>query len=322
MEYRNLHLRDGVKLASRLSFGCEPLGGVDWGRVDIEEIKRALSKSIELGWNFIDTAAIYGLGASERHVGEIAKYNSNNTLVATKIGMEHLDSSKIGGRATILRTLNPVILEKQIEASLKRLNMSYLPIVYLHHPDQNFTPAELTKSIGSWINTGIIGGYGLSNFTLEDIKSFHDLLPVSAVQFECSMLDAEMHAEVRQKVDWCRKNHILTVAYGVLKKGLLSGKYGLTEPSFDQNDRRSRLEIFNGIKYLEYIDQIQRIKKIINNKNYQFSSVGIRYILDVLNIDVAIIGIKSLAHLIENHESVYFRLAGNEVKAINRVLKF
>ena len=310
-----------MQLTSRLCFGCEPLGGADWGDVNIDEIKRALVRSLELGWNFIDTAAIYGLGASERHIGEVTQVKARQTVIATKIGIAPLGPFSENSRATVVRVLDPDLLTAQIWSSLARLQTNYLPLVYLHYPDKNCSPVAVTQVIGSFIKEGLVGGYGLSNFGLDDIKSYHSLLPISAVQFECSMLDTERHTEVLQLVEWCRRNHVLSVAYGVLKKGLLSGKFGLKYPTFDHEDRRSRLDIFKGEDYIQYVGRIEKIKKLVNSTDYKLSAIAIRYILDVMNIDVAIVGIKNETQVVENNQASQFCLLGDAIEIIKRALE-
>lgn len=320
MEYKNLKIGNQELLISRLCFGCEPLGGVDWGAINIDEIKRALVSSLELGWNFIDTAAIYGLGASETRIGEVTQLKAHQAIVATKIGIEPIDQTNENSRATVIRALDPNLLTKQIWSSIERLQANYLPLVYLHYPDKNCNPKAVTEIISKFMKEGLIGGYGLSNFNLDDIKKFHSLLPISAIQLECSMLDIERHAEVTQLVEWCKKNHVISVAYGVLKKGLLSGKFSLKHPAFDQKDRRSRLDIFKGEGYTRNIERIEKIKYIINPLGYNLTAVSIRYILDVMNIDVAIVGIKNNTQLIENNQASQICLHGELVNLINKCL--
>lgn len=322
MEYRKLHLHSSNEVfVSRLCFGSEPLGGADWGLVDIQKIKLALIKSYELGWNFIDTAAIYGLGMSEINIAEVINASGINFLVSTKIGVSILDIPGLNGnRANILRTLNPNILESEFHASLKRLNCSYLPLVYLHYPDLKQEPSNVTKMISSLIEKKVLGGYGVSNFSLDQIKQYHNLLPISAVQFECSMLDVEKSDELKQIVEWCKENKILTVAYGVLKKGLLTGKFGLHSPKFHTNDRRARLATFSGNEYYRNIKKIIEIINHISPTGRSLSEIAIRYVLDAFNIDVAIVGIKNEEQLVVNNKASCFKLNELEILQLNKFL--
>lgn len=308
MEFRELVLRNGREAVSRLGFGCEPLGGFDWGDVDIYQIRSALKSSIELGWNFFDTASIYGLGESERRLGEYLVDSKSKAVVSTKIGMVPEKSKSNDQRYVVKKMLDSRVLIAEIEASLKRLKTKYIPLVYLHYPDPSVNKNDVLTVIDRFINEGKIGGYGLSNFTLDQAKEFNEILPISALQFECSALSVESKAVVYETIDWCRSNAILSVAYGVLGKGLLSGKFGAELPVFMDNDRRSRIALFKKDMYektLPVIDMLNNLSRVLNKS---MAALSIRFVLDVLNIDVAIVGIKNLSQLKQNNEALSFRL--------------
>lgn len=319
MEYRELQVDGVASPVSRLAFGSEPLGGADWGAVDTNEVEAALDVAVRLGWNFIDTAGIYGLGASEQRLGVLRDRLPEGTLIASKVGMLQQPLAPGESRATVLRTLDPKHLDLQLSESLLRLRLERLPLVYLHHPDETVDFCDVVKKVKGWIDSGLVGGYGLSNFRLHEIKKFHKHLPVSALQFECSLLDGGRSTEVRETVAWCRKNKVLSVAYGSLKKGLLTGKFGPTRPRFAAGDRRSRLPVFCGAEYSSAVSVVETLRREFETQNRPVSALAIRFVLDVLEIDVAVVGVKTVSQAVENNKCMGFELTGGEVSRLSRL---
>jgi aryl-alcohol dehydrogenase-like predicted oxidoreductase len=318
MEYRKIMLHSGDVAVSRLCFGAEPLGGVDWGKVSISEMKSAVMAALKLGWNFVDTAAIYGLGESERNLASIPSISKSEIVIATKIGLHPVKLSVGQPRASVTCSLDPIKLQQQLEDSMSRLRRTHLPLVFLHRPCADGNPVAVTSLIRRWIDTGLVGGYGLSNFDLTEVMAYHRLLPVSAVQFECSMLDSHRQAELGELVRWCKANRVLTMAYGVLKKGLLTGKYGLQEPSFGEGDRRKSLDYFQGEKFRDIIRNLLILEQQLGPTGSTLTSVAIRFVWDVLDVDVAIVGIKRFVHVNESQLAVGRALTAAELDEIKR----
>jgi len=119
---------------SALCFGCEPLGGRDWGAVDVTAIEVAIRESVELGVNFFDTAAVYGLGESERRLSIALGSRRHDVIVATKGGLSW-SAPLADGRATVFRDSTRSSIRLGVEHSLRRLRLDRLPIFYVHWPD-------------------------------------------------------------------------------------------------------------------------------------------------------------------------------------------
>ena len=105
-------------------FGCEPLGGSDWGDIDLNKIETAVSLSLELGVNFFDTANVYGLGLSEQRLSSILGEKRHEVIIATKGGLSWKRENSTS-RAIIKRNSSPNAILSDIEGSLKRLRLEY-----------------------------------------------------------------------------------------------------------------------------------------------------------------------------------------------------
>ncbi|MEP6473400.1 MAG: aldo/keto reductase, partial [Gemmatimonadota bacterium] len=136
--------RDGPMI-SRLGFGAWATGGGDWqfswGPQDDEESIAAMRRAVELGVNWIDTAAVYGLGHSEAVVGRFLKQipASDRPLIFTKCGLVWADADPKAGTQRLLR---PDTIRKECEASLRRLGVERIDLYQFHWPDAAGTPIE------------------------------------------------------------------------------------------------------------------------------------------------------------------------------------
>src|SRR6185312_8099008 len=121
---------------SRICFGCEPLGGMDWGEVDFNAVASAVERALELGVNFFDTAAVYGLGLSEERLAAILGRRRHDVVIATKGGLAW-KIGRPGSRAIVSRDSSLPCLRHGVEASLRRLQLDRIPVYYIHWPDPN-----------------------------------------------------------------------------------------------------------------------------------------------------------------------------------------
>src|SRR2546423_6992292 len=118
---------------SRLALGCEPLGGTDWGTVDERGAREAVLRAIDRGITLFDTADVYGLGRSERLLGEALGAAASRVVIATKCGINwrHDDA----GRAKTFRDSSARRVIQALEESLRRLRIDCVPLYFIHWPD-------------------------------------------------------------------------------------------------------------------------------------------------------------------------------------------
>ena len=223
---------------SKITFGCEPLGGTDWGNISLKQIEYAINKAIDIGVNSFDTAAVYGLGLSEERLSQILGKKRHDLFIATKGGLKW--SSEIQSkRAEILKDSSPKQLTKDIKASLRRLNIESIPLFYIHWPDKNQRIEESVYTLNKLKKDGLIKNIGLSNFNLDNLKSAQKVSRVDYIQIPWNIIERPS----LELVNYCIDNNIYIIVYNALSSGLLTGKFKFNS-KFPSNDRRSRLEIF------------------------------------------------------------------------------
>lgn len=321
MEYVDFHNNVGkVVRVSRLGLGCEPLGGFDWGCVDVPDIERGVCDALDHGLTYFDTAAAYGLGLSEERLGKILGSRRNEVVIATKAGISWRGPERNGVRARTKIDGSPTAIRSSVEGSLKRLKVETVPLLFLHYPDP-LVPVE--ESIGAILDLqheGKILAIGVSNFSAEQLDRANRVARISAVQLECSILNLAGKVDHEAARKWCISRKIPLVAYGVLARGLLAGKFGPNLPKFHETDRRSRLPEFQPENFRRYSAVISQLSEHASGLGVPTAAIAIRWVLDVLGIDVAITGIKSRAHIEENLRAMDWVLPVPTIRSISAIL--
>ena len=229
----------GVHL-SPLALGCEPLGGADWGKVDMVKLHGAVDQAWNMGINVFDTADVYGLGASEVQLSKALGEKRHEAVIISKFGCRWTAQKDLR-RAKIHKDVSPLYLEKALEASLKRLKIDAIPIYLVHWPDGK-TPIDVTlEKLEECRKSGKIISYGLSNFNWAQYEPFLKQYPLSTVEGPYNLI-----AQAPGKTEYTKARNagLSTLTYGPLAQGLLSGKYN-QHSSFEEDDRRHRLKHFS-----------------------------------------------------------------------------
>jgi len=283
------------RAVSRICFGCEPLGGTDWGRVEVSDIASAITRALDLGVNFFDTADVYGLGLSETRLSEILGDKRHDVVIATKGGMSWADAPP-GGRAVIKRDSSPKYLRGAVEASLRRLRIDSLPIYFIHWPDPYTEIGSTFECLARLRDEGKIEQIGCSNFSAPQVRAACDVAEVSYVQLPVNLLDGGLDPDMDELV---REKNIGVVAYNVLGNGLLTGKYDASA-RFPDNDRRSRLPRFQGDAFKLALQQVADISLAAAAENLTCAQYAITKVLERAGVVSVILGIKNRQQIEEN----------------------
>jgi len=204
---------------SPIGFGAWAIGGGDWayawGPQDDNQSIAAIHRALDLGINWIDTAAIYGLGHSEEVVARALKSVSQRPYVFTKCGI------RWGADRAPVRTLKPASLAEEVDASLRRLNVETIDLYQI--PLARARAAD-RRSLGNpdpLPRPGKIRWMGVSNFNVEQMKRIMKIAPITSLQPPYSMLRPAIEAEI---LPFVQQNGIGVINYSPMVSGLLTGK--------------------------------------------------------------------------------------------------
>lgn len=285
----------GEYALSKICFGCEPLGGTDWGDVDVRSIADAVERALELGINFFDTAAVYGLGLSEERLADILGPRRHDVVIATKGGLAWTRAAA-ESRATVFRDSSSRHLLQGVEGSLRRLKIERIPVYYIHWPDPNTEIRHAFEFLTKLKGDGKIGSIGCSNFTAAQVRAASEVSEVSLVQLPLNLLQNDLDAEMHEAV---AEGNIGVVAYNVLAGGLLTGKFR-DSSRFPDNDRRSRLPMFQGDEFHRALQQVAEVAVKASALGLTTAQYAITGVLSYSRVVSAVLGIKNRAQLEEN----------------------
>src|ERR1044071_7790272 len=213
--------RNGPEITT-IGFGAWAAGGpwkVGWGPQDDNDSIAAIRRSLDLGVNWIDTAAIYGLGHSEEVVGlALEGYPRDQVMIATKCGREADETG------TPHANLRPDFILKEVESSLRRLKTDYIDLYQFHWPDtETGTPLEESWSVMAEIqDSGKARYIGVSNFDVPLMERCEPIRHVDSLQPPYSLVRRDAEAET---LPWCRNNGTGVIVYIPMQSGLLSGAF-------------------------------------------------------------------------------------------------
>ena len=176
-----------------------------------EELRKVIKISLSNGVRFIDTAAMYGKGASELYVGELTE------------GMEITVATSFPS-SLFPKTID---LRKDLENSLKRLKRNSIDLYQIHYPSPMFSIPKVLNLMADAVKEGKIKAVGVSNFSANQMREAYDLLEKRGVPLASNQVDILLHREPEKNgiLNACHELNITLIAYMPLRMGALTGKY-------------------------------------------------------------------------------------------------
>jgi aryl-alcohol dehydrogenase-like predicted oxidoreductase len=302
---------------SNLTFGCEPLGGTDWGKIDIPEIRKSIEFAFDNGINVFDVADVYGLGNAEMELSKALGLKIKDVFVITKFGVRW-EYNENGKRALTYKDTSPKYMVQALESSLSRLNLDCIPLYFIHWPDNNTKLDETIEALEKVKSEGKILNYGISNFFNFENESLFSKYKISAFQGPLSLIDFKRAINV---FNTAKKAGVTTFSYGPLAQGLLTGKFNQFT-RFENDDRRSRLPHFQLDEWELNNKILEALNSIAFNYNKSASQIAIRWVIDNCKIDSVIIGAKNISQVRSNLETLDFILEKNDIEILNNIIGY
>jgi aryl-alcohol dehydrogenase-like predicted oxidoreductase len=297
--------------ATRVCLGTWAMGGWMWGGTDEAESIRTIHAALDRGINIIDTAPIYGFGASEQIVGKALEQagKRNQVLIATKAGLEWKNDS-------VYRNANPARMRQEIEDSLKRLRTETIDIYQVHWPDPLVPMEETAQTMNELFREGKIRAIGVSNFSPAQMEAFRKVAPIHTSQPPCNLFERQIEKEV---LSYTEKSGITTLAYGALCRGLLSGKMTSTT-KFSGDDLRNSDPKFQPPRFAQYLAAVQALSEFAEQRyGKSVLALAIRWILD-RGHTIALWGARHPAQLDAIPETMGWSLDADAMRQIDAIL--
>jgi len=299
-----------------IGFGAWAIGGGNWefawGPQDDNESIQAIHRALDLGINWIDTAAIYGLGHSEEVVARALKSSSHKPLVFTKCSMRwHEDRS-------IYRSLRAASLAEEVENSLRRLDVEAIDLYQIHWPNPDAEIEEGWETLAKFQEQGKVRWIGVSNFSVDQMKRAQKIAPITSLQPPYSMLRRAIEEEV---LPFAQANGIGVINYSPMVSGLLTGKMTAERvAALPADDWRKRAVEFNEPRLSRNMRLVELLREIGNEHSVSPGVVAVAWTLHHPAITAAIVGGRSAQQVEGLVPALEFRLSEEEFGRINAFL--
>jgi aryl-alcohol dehydrogenase-like predicted oxidoreductase len=279
--------RTGLEI-SRIGFGAWAIGGPEydwgWGEQDDEQSIAAIHRALELGVNWIDTAAQYGFGHSEEVVGRAIAGLHERPLVFTKGGQPE------GPNRTTLQTLKRDSLRRECEGSLRRLGIDAIDLYQLHFPNPDEELEEGWATLAELKDEGLVRHIGASNFSVEQLRRAQAIAPVETLQPPYSLLDRELEHEI---LPFCEREGIGVIVYSPMASGMLTGKMTRERiEALPDDDWRRRSERFKEPQLSRNLELVERLERVAERHGVSPGAVAVAWTLRHSAVDGAIVGFR------------------------------
>jgi len=301
---------------SPLGFGSWAAGGggwaFGWGPQDDRETVSAIHKALDLGVNWIDTAAIYGLGHSEEAVARALEGRATKPYLFTKCSMVWDAQGKIG------HSLKAGSIRSECEASLRRLKVERLDLYQIHWPDPDADIEEGWEAMARLQAEGKVRWIGVSNFNGGQLERARRIAPITSLQPPYSMLRRGIEAEL---LPYCAKHGIGVLAYSPMQAGLLTGAMTRERvAALPEDDWRRRTPEFQEPRLTKNLRLQDHLKAMGSRRGVSAAVVALAYVLRRPELTGAIVGARSAGQVEGWIAGMDFRLSDAEVNELEGFL--
>lgn len=283
-----------------MSFGYGPAG-------DKQEMMRVIRAAVERGVTFFDTAEVYGPYTNEELVGEALAPYRGKVAIATKFGFK-FDAGKQAGLDS-----SPRHIKEVVEASLKRLRVETIDLLYQHRVDPEVPIEDVAGAVKDLIREGKVKHFGLSEAGVQVIRRAHKVQPVTALQSEYSLWWREPEAEILPVLE---ELGIGFVPFSPLGKGFLTGKIN-EETQFDKTDFRCVVPRFSAENRKSNQGMVDLVCQFAEEKKVTPAQIALAWVLAQKPWFVPIPGTTKLHRLEENLGAASVELTANDLRRMD-----
>jgi aryl-alcohol dehydrogenase-like predicted oxidoreductase len=299
-------------VSSRIALGTWAMGGWMWGGTDEAESIRTIHEALVRGITLIDTAPVYGFGRSEEIVGKALAEGGRRqgVLIATKVGLDWKDGQPFrnGSKARIV---------KEAEDSLRRLKTDVIDLYQVHWPDPKVGVEETATAMAELYRSGKIRAIGVSNFMPVQMDAFRAVAPLHTAQPPYNLFERSIERDV---LPYCIGHKIVTLAYGSLCRGLLTGRM-TAATQFGGDDLRQQDPKFQMPRFQHYLDAVTALDEFARaNYGKRVLHLALRWVLDRTDTNIALWGARHPGQLAPIDEVMGWRIDASAMTAIDAIL--
>ena len=299
-----------------LGIGAWAMGGAgwkfSWGDQDDADSVGAIRAALDAGFNWIDTAAVYGLGHSEEVVGEAVRGLSKKPLIFTKCERNWDENRQI------FPCLKSAAIRKECENSLQRLGVDVIDLYQMHWPEPDADIEEGWTEMARLKEEGKVRWIGVSNFNAEQMKRALKIAPITSLQPPYSLLVRKIEPEI---LPFVQANGIGVLCYSPMRAGLLAGKMTRQRAlSLPADDWRSRDADFQEPKLSRNLELVERLRQIGTSHGKTPGEVALAWVLHNPAVTAAIVGLRRADQVQGTEGAMNFRLSAAEAEQLSTAL--
>jgi len=296
-----------------IGFGAWAVGGdwqYGWGAQDDNDSIAAIHRALEMGLNWIDTAAVYGLGHSEMVVAKaVAAWPHQRPYVFTKCGMIWNEKREVS------YSLKADSIRREIESSLRRLRVETIDLYQVHWPADDLPETiEGWQTLAALQKEGKLRWIGASNFSVEELKAAQRIAPVTSLQPPYSLIRREIEKEV---LPHCHRENIGVIAYSPMASGLLTGAMTRERiAKLPATDWRKNNAEFQELKLGRHLALVERLRVVGARHGRSPGEVAIAWVLRDPVVTGAIVGGRNAKQVEAIIGAAEFRLTAQETAEV------
>jgi aryl-alcohol dehydrogenase-like predicted oxidoreductase len=299
-------------VSSRIALGTWAMGGWMWGGTDEAEAIRTIHEALDRGISLIDTAPVYGFGRSEEIVGKalVEGGRRKRVLIATKVGLDWMNGQPFrnGSRARIVR---------EVDDSLRRLKTDVIDLYQVHWPDPKVPVEETAEAMAELYHSGKIRAIGVSNFAPAQMDAFRAVAPLHTAQPPYNLFERGIERDV---LPYSIERKIVTLAYGSLCRGLLTGRMSAAT-QFEGDDLRRQDPKFQLPRFQHYLDAVDALDRFAReNYGKRVIHLALRWVLDRADTNIALWGARHPGQLTPLDDVMGWRIDASAMAAIDKIL--
>jgi aryl-alcohol dehydrogenase-like predicted oxidoreductase len=300
-----------------IGYGAWAIGGGDWafgwGPQEDQDSIAAIHRALDLGVNWIDTAAIYGLGHSEEVVAKALSDRSDRPYVFTKCSMIWNQNREIG------RSLKADSLRREVDASLRRLQLDVIDLYQIHWPIPDEEIEEGWSTLAELKREGKVRYIGVSNFNVKQMQRAQEIAPITSLQPPYSLVKSEVEHEI---LPFCQEHNIGVIVYSPMQSGLLTGAMTSERvANLPDDDWRKRNSEFQEPRLSRNLKLVELLKQLGEPHSKSPGEVAIAWTLRHPAVTAAIVGGRNPKQVEGVVGAGDFRLNNEELSKIETFLR-
>ena len=301
-----------------VGFGAWAIGGggwaAAWGPQDDDEAVGAIRRAVELGINWVDTAAVYGLGHSEELVARALKGvpDADRPYVFTKCSLVWDEGGDISN------VLKRDSVKRECEQSLRRLQTDVIDLYQIHWPRPDEDIEEGWSALAELKEEGKVRHIGVSNFDVSQMERANEISPVETLQPPYNMLNRGVEEEI---LPYCGENDIGVIVYSPMRSGLLTGKMTAERvQNMPSDDWRRNADDFQEPRLSRNLELVERLTEIGERRGKSPAEVAIAWTLRHPAVTAAIVGGRRPDQVDGIIGAAEFRLSEDEIEEIETAI--